>query len=180
MAGRPNRKRRAAGEALGSSQPAPKGNKRGVNHGGMVTRKSHAAEMQAKQEELESALAADTPVRSPSGELPVHDKYIVRLLADVMVQFDNMSAFAREHGFLDERGDPLTFVKLYGEVADRIARLLDKLGMTPASRAKLGLALVKQATLAEAISEPNRKKRMKMLNQLGVIEAEAEEVEDAE
>ena len=35
--------------------------------------------------------------------------------------------------------------------------------MTPASRAKLGLDLVKQATFVEAMSEPNRKKRMAML-----------------
>jgi hypothetical protein len=158
---------------------APKGNKRGVRHGGLVTRKSSAIEMAAKQEELEAALAKAAPARAPGDKLPIHDKHIVGLLAATMVQFDNMTEFSREHGFLDEHGDPLTFVDVYGKVADRIARLLDKMGMTPASRAKLGLALVKQATLAEALSEPDRDKRMEMLNDLGVIEGEGEEVTDA-
>ena len=44
--------------------------------------------------------------------------------------------------------------------------MLDKMGMTPASRAKLGLDLVKSATLAEA-TEPDEEKRMKMLRTSG-------------
>lgn len=169
MPGQPKTRKGIYGK---SGPPAPKGHRYSVKHGGLVTQKTHALEMKAKQKELEVALSAAAPVRSHNGKLPVYDEHIVSLLAAVMVQFDNMTEFAHENGFLDKNGDPLTFVDVYGKVADRIARILDKLGMTPSSRAKLGLALVKSATLAEALSEPDKDKRMEMLADLGVIEGE--------
>lgn len=175
MAGQPNR-----GIYKGMRfQPAPKGNRRSTHHGGLVTRKSHAKEMAAKEAEIAELLADGAPVRTPGGGLPQHDVFAVRLLAQEMVRLENMTTYSYEYGLLDEYGEPRQpLIDLMGKSYDRIMRGLAAMGMTPSSRAKLGLALVKQASLAEAMSEPDRKKRMKMLNELGVIESEAEEVED--
>jgi phage terminase small subunit len=160
-----------------SGPPAPNGNRRSVHHGGMVTSKSHGEEMAAKETEIMEALSEAAPVRAPDGSLPRHDIFAVRLLAMEWVRYENMSAYLIEYGWLDEDGEPRHPVSdLIGKSADRITRLLDRMGMTPASRAKLGLDLVKQATFAEAMSEPNRKRRMRMLRDAGVIDVE--EVED--
>jgi hypothetical protein len=169
MPGRPNR-----GSFRGtSSQPAPKGNRRGVHHGGGVTVKSHRVEIEAKEAEIIEELAAAAPVRGVDGGLPSHDVFAVRLLATEMVRYANMTAYSYDYGLLDDNGEPRqSLLDLMGKTADRILRLLTSMGMTPASRAKLGLDLVRQASLSEAMSEPNRRKRMRMLRELGVVEGE--------
>jgi P27 family predicted phage terminase small subunit len=134
--------------------------------------------MAAKEAEIVEALAEAAPVRASNGELPSHDIFAVKLLAQEWVRYENMSVYLSEHGWADEKGElrhPVT--DMLGKSADRILRMLDAMGMTPKSRAKLGLDLVKQASFAEAMSEPNRRKRVKMLKELGVVEAEAEEVD---
>ncbi len=49
---------------------------------------------------------------------------------------------------------------------------LDALGMTPRSRAKLGLDLARAADLATAMSEPDPVKRERLLREAGVVDAE--------
>lgn len=158
--------------------PAPKGNRRGLIHGAKVTRKSYGKEMANKEQQIFQTLAGQAPVRASDGGLPIYDVLAVSLLADDLVRYDLMKAYSYEHGMFDEHGSPLPYVDTFFKLIDRIWRGCAAIGLTPASRAKLGLALAKSATLAEALSEPDKDKRQAMLADLGEIDAEAEEVEN--
>ncbi len=90
--------------------------------------------------EVYEALAADAPLRDPDGELPRPDHAQVVLLAKCLCRLEDVEANVAAYGQLDERTGA---VRPAAEREDRLrkeaADYLDALGMTPRSRARLGL-----------------------------------------
>lgn len=119
---------------------APEGNRHAARHGGYA--KVAAAALDAKAQEVYDALAADAPMRADDGGLPRHDSVQVRLLADVLCRLDSVGSWLAGRWATEEAGPVLELEsKLRREAAD----YLDALGMTPRSRAKLGLDVVRAA-----------------------------------
>ena len=58
--------------------------------------------------------------------------------------------------------------------AARASDYLDALGMTPQSRAKLGLDLARTTDLATAMSEPNDDRRAELLREAGIDEEDSD------
>lgn len=128
--------RRGAGAA-----GADVGNTRAVTHGAYA--RIAEAELEAKTREVFDALSSDAPVRAPDGGLPAHDSVVVRMFAEVMVRRERVRTEELRHG-LETRDGRIRGVVEYGLRLD--AQALDyarELGMTPASRAKLGLDLAR-------------------------------------
>lgn len=168
-------KRRRQLANLRTGPKPPKGNKRGVVHGGYA----HIVgeRLEAKAREVYDALAADAPVRASGGGLPRYDAPLVRLLAMTLCRLENVEAHIALFGAFDQRSREVrTVVEVEAGLRKEAAHYLGLLGMTPTSRAKLGLDLVRQADLATAMSEPDPERRADLLREAGlpgdVIEGE--------
>lgn len=120
--------------------PATTGNRRALSHGGYAEVAAEA--LSAKTSEVYDALAADAPLRDEQGGLPRHDSVQVRLLADVLCRLDSVG------GWLDGRWatkEARPVLELESRLRREAADYLDALGMTPRSRAKLGLNIARTA-----------------------------------
>lgn len=80
------------------------------------------------------AVAADAPLRDDAGELPAADHVQVRLLAECLCRLEDVSR---------------SLIELEGRLRREAADHLRELGMTPASRAKLGLDVARGFDLAK-------------------------------
>jgi hypothetical protein len=127
--------------------------------------------MEAKALAVFDALSEDVPLTERGG-LPAADAAIVRLLAECLCRGESVGEWLTLHGILSEDGEPRTVVvdlerRLRGEAAG----YLDALGMTPRSRAKLGVD-VRAATVdvATAMSEPDPLIRAQLLRRLGLLD----------
>jgi hypothetical protein len=127
--------------------------------GNTLTRKHGAyariaeAELETKTLEVFDALAADAPVRAADGGLPAHDGLVVRMLAEVMVRRERVRVTELRHG-LETPDGRLRGVVDYGlRLNAQALEYAKELGMTPASRAKLGLDLARtHRTLEDEIA----------------------------
>jgi hypothetical protein len=129
--------------------PVQPGNSNRRLHGGYAI--VAVEQMEAKAREVYEALAADAPLRGPDGNLPAADALPVRLLAEVLVRLDRVAADVRDHGWKDAKtGQPRSVLELEGRLRGEALTLARELGMTPASRAKLGLDLVRASAEDEA------------------------------
>jgi hypothetical protein len=145
MTARKRRKPRKPGATGGSvrnerslanlrNRGVPPGNSLAVKHGAYA--RVVAAKLDSKAREVYDALAADAPLRGDDGGLPTHDAAMVRLLADVLCRLDSVGAWLDGRWATDEGQHVLEIEsKLRREAAD----YLDAMGMSPRSRAKLGL-----------------------------------------
>lgn len=142
------------------------GNRLAVKHA------AHAEVLPARVSErvatIYAELEAEAPVRGPDGGLPVHDREAVRQLARCLCRLDDVGAWLDKYGPLDRRGKERSAARAERRLRGEAARWLDKLGMTPTARAKLGLDLAKAADLATAMSEPDPQRRAELLRQAGV------------
>ena len=158
--------------------PAPPGNQLARKHGGWAT--IAADRLDVKQREVFDALAADAPLRDSAGELPRHDAVAVHELAEALCRLEDVRAHLRDTGWIDQKtGEPRTAVlAVEDRLAGRVGRLLDVLGMTPKSRAALGLDLARTVDLATAMSEPDPALRRSLMHQAGapIDDVEAEGV----
>lgn len=129
--------------------PAPLGNQRARKHGGWAT--VAVERLDVKRREVFDALAADAPLRDSEGELPRHDAVAVHELAEALCRLEDVRAHLRDTGWIDQQtGEPRTAVlAVEDRLAVRVARLLDVLGMTPKSRAALGLDLARTVDVAQ-------------------------------
>ena len=107
-----------------------------MRHGGYA--RVATARMEAKVAEVFDALAEDAPLRE-NGQLPAADAALVRLAAECLCRIDTLSAYLAAHGLLDGKGNVRPAAELEGRFRREAADYLDALGMTPRSRAKLGL-----------------------------------------
>jgi hypothetical protein len=131
---------------LRNAPAAPDGNQRAIKHGAYRA-VLDAADLHEAEQRIFAALAEDAPVRD-HGQLPAADTAAVRLLADVLVRLDDLRAYLRRRGIEDGKGRLRTSAldlerRLRIEAADHAAAL----GMTPRSRAALGLDLVRTSSL---------------------------------
>lgn len=124
------------------ARPAPQGNARARTHGGYAV--IVAARLDEKVTELFDALALDAPLRDPDGSLPAHDTLAVRELAEVACRLEDVRLDIRRFGELDQESAlERPVVTLEDRLSRRLLDLMRELGLTPASRAKLGLDLVR-------------------------------------
>ena len=140
---------------LRNAPAAPSGNRRAVKHGAYA--RIADSELEAKAAEIFDAVAADAPVRAADGGLPAADVIAVRLLAETLIRRERVLAEEVAHGIeiaSGPRKGELRGIAQYGLRLDgQVIDLLDRLGMTPAARAKLGLDLARTArTLEEEIA----------------------------
>lgn len=152
---RDSRKRERQLANLRPGTGAPSGNARARTHGAYA-QVAHQR-LDAKAAELFEALAVDAPLRDEVGELPRHDGAQVALLADVLCRLDDVRANVRDFGVFEQRGmrrgQVRSAVELEGRLRREASDYLDALGMTPRSRAKLGLDLQRGFDLAQHWAE---------------------------
>lgn len=133
------------------ARTAPAGNQRALSHGAYaaVTR----SQLDAKVAEIADALAADAPLRDADGGLPAADGVAVRLLAECLVRLESVSEYLHRRGWEGTDGEPRPVVDVEAKLRREAADHLDALGMTPRSRAKLGLDTARSISLADELAE---------------------------
>ena len=141
----------ARGRQLENLVPAPRapaGNQRARRHGGyaLVLRER----LDAKVLEVADALGSDLPLRDADGGVPRADAVAVRLLAENLCRLDDVSAHLRDFGLFDQAtGEPRPALDLERRLRAETLDLAESLGLTPRSRAKLGLDLQRGFDLAQ-------------------------------
>jgi hypothetical protein len=128
---------------LQSAPPAPSGNQRARRHGGYADVARERVE--SRIAELLGGLAEDAPLRAADGGLPAHDTAIVHLLAVTLCRVESVETYLTAYGYLDAAGNVRPAADLAGRLRREAADYLDALGMTPRSRARLGLDLADAA-----------------------------------
>ncbi|MEK6273220.1 MAG: P27 family phage terminase small subunit [Actinomycetota bacterium] len=142
------RRRQLANLKRGSEAPTPPappaGNTRALQHGGHS--EALLRDVSGEVRELLDALADAAPVRNPDGSLPAADAIAVERTARALKRYRHLSSWLDLHGRLDEdTGQVKPAAELELKAERELAAALDSLGMTPASRAKLGLDLARTA-----------------------------------
>jgi hypothetical protein len=136
----PERRRRQLANLSKRPPSPPAGNQRARSHGAYA--QVVAASLDAKVRTIFEALAADAPVRE-NGALPAADAVVVRLLAETLCRLDSVSEFLSRRGWQDDKGVPRPAIVVETRLRDQALDLARELGMTPRSRAALGLDLVR-------------------------------------
>jgi hypothetical protein len=102
--------------------------------------------------EIVGALEEAAPVRDQAGEVPVHDRLAIEAAALQLVQTRRCAAFLASHSATDERGRWRPENEGLERALGRLMGMLDRLGMTPAGRMRLGLDMVRGLSLAEQMA----------------------------
>ncbi|MDQ6807522.1 MAG: P27 family phage terminase small subunit [Actinomycetota bacterium] len=118
-----------------------RGDRRALSHGAYS--QIEPERLDSKVREVLAALTADAPVREVDGGLPAADGVAVRQLAEALARLDTIAEYLGRRGWEDESGKPRPVLDYEGRLRSHVLELLKELGMTPASRAKLGLDLVR-------------------------------------
>jgi Phage terminase, small subunit len=154
----PARKRQL--DNLKPAPPAPPGNRRAVTHGAYaaIVRERH----DRKRLQVFEALAFDVPLRE-GGELPRPDAVVVSLLAETLCRLEDVKRDIDDHGWRDRKtGDPKPVVTLERRLRREALDYAEALGMTPRSRARLGLDLAqlqRRDFALEAADDAERERR---------------------
>ncbi len=127
---------------------AEAGNSRALTHG--VTASLHLAPRVA---EIADDLIARVPAYAES------DAPTVWLLAGVLAQIETGRDYLAEHGMLDGRGKPRPVMGILTTLQNSAARLCDQLGLSPTSRARLGVDLAKGADLQAEIEKARQARK---------------------
>ena len=147
----PERRVRQLQNLRRGGNPAPAGNARARTHGGYGA--IAARDLDAKRAEVYDALSADAPLRDPDGGLPRHDSLAVRLLAEVLCRLDSVSDYLDRRGWQEADGSPRPAVEVERRLRAECLDLARELGLTPKSRAALGVDLVRAAASASDEAE---------------------------
>lgn len=146
---------------------APVAHTRSLRHGGRA--EVLYRDVEAEVTELMEAL--DVPVRDPDGSIPGHDLAAVEVAARCLKRYRRLADWLDLHGRIDERSGKVKAAAEYELQAERaLTSALDVLGMTPTSRAKLGLDLVRAAG-AEAELAEQQAARERLDQRLASIDA---------
>lgn len=148
--------------------PAPGGNAFRKTHGGYAT--VVAERVEAKVAEVFNVLEADAPLPHPANAVVLH------LLAEALCRLDDVSANLRDHGLFDAKTkEPRRAIDVEAALRKEAAGYADDLGLTPRSRARLGLDVARTAiSVAQALSEEDPQIRRALLREAG-IDVDAEE-----
>jgi hypothetical protein len=103
-----------------------------VTHGATSTRR-----VNERAEEIVVRLRRVAPIASDS------DEAALLLAARMLARVELVYGWLDEVGLLDERGEPRPALNRLAEWEVSAAKLLDRLGMTPGARARLGLQLAR-------------------------------------
>jgi hypothetical protein len=144
---------------------AKAGNKLAVKHG--ANAQPPAKRVRELEDGLYAALASAAPVRT-NGELPAADEAAVRLCARTLARLESVSAWIDAHGALDRRGKPRSAALWERRLTATATKQLAALGMTPASRARIGVDVAQVADLATALSHPDPATRSRLLAEAGL------------
>jgi hypothetical protein len=132
-------------------------------------------DVEAEIAELMEALGETVPVRDPDGSVPAADLAAVEYAARALKRYRHLWGWCEAHGRIEERTGKVKAAAEYELQAERsLANALDALGMTPTSRAKLGLDLQRTAASAEEL-EAARIARQRLDRRAESIDAEATE-----
>lgn len=133
--------------------PPPKGNVRRMVHGGQA-RQATLIAAGSWAEKIMAELEAEAPLRDGDGDLPVHDRQVVELLASALARLQAVMAWLGARPVVNEKGRPWPAEDVAQRLRVEVARYLDQLGMTPVSRMRLGVDLVRaRDVLAEVMAE---------------------------
>ncbi|MGI8804342.1 MAG: hypothetical protein ACR2IN_01350 [Thermoleophilaceae bacterium] len=136
-----------------------------MRHGGLTT--PSAEEVAPIEQELEQIMAA-APLRDSNGEVPISDRHWARELAADIWRLRRVRLWLDMHGALDEKtGNVKPAAALELKLSQHVREGLEAMGMTPRSRARLGLDLQRTADLATAMSEPDPDRRRRLLAEAG-------------
>ena len=113
-------------------------------------------------------IQAGLPVRGANGEPPVYDLALCELAARELARIRQIDAWLDVHGLFGRGPKLRPAVEYRLKAAKLLAELLDRLGMTPRSRAQLGLDLAKTVNIADAMGEKDPVRRREMFRELGV------------
>jgi hypothetical protein len=163
---------------LRPAPPAPPaGNVRAVRHGAYS--QALLRDVGDEVRELLDALADAAPVREPDGSLPAADAIAVERAARALKRWRHLAGWLDLHGRLTDSGDVKPAAELELRAERELAAALDALGMTPTSRARLGVDLARTAASAEEV-EATREARQRLDERWSAIQGDAEEVADDE
>jgi hypothetical protein len=117
--------------------------------------------------EVFAALSADAPLRDSDGGLPAADTAAMHLAAMKLCRLDDLREYLAETGWRDQAtGEPRTaLIELEARLGREALAVLEKFGMTPASRAALGLDLARTVDVAQVLSEPDPDVRRRMIEE---------------
>jgi hypothetical protein len=130
------------------------------------------------------AIAADAPLRGPEGDLPPEDALVVRLLAEALIRRERVGSYLTAYGtHREDTGEVRPAVDLERRLRLEAFTYAESMGLTPRSRASLGLSLVRTAEVAERIEVPDDDEWHRgvaaLLERQGAIEGTATEGGDA-
>jgi hypothetical protein len=107
----------------------------------------------AKARSIAAAVAQDAPVRADDGGLPAADGVVVRLLADALCRLDSIGEYLGRCGWQDSKGRPRAVLDVEARLRNQALDLTRELGMTPRSRAALGLDLVRAVAAGDQLAQ---------------------------
>ena len=160
---------------LRPAPPAPAGNARRRTHGAYAV--VALERLAAREADVFAALAADAPLQE-DGTLPPADGALVRLAAEALCRLDSVGDYLARRGIEDDAGElRISALDVEAKLRREAADHLDALGMSPRSRVRLGVDLVRAATSAAEVEE-SRAARERLDRRLADLEADVEEVPD--
>jgi Phage terminase, small subunit len=143
---------------LRSGPSAPSGNAYARRHGGYA--QIARERLDAKVIEVAEAIGEDLPLRDGDGGVPRADTVALRLLAECLVRVDDVSAHLRNFGMFDqETGEPRPALELERRLRQEALDQAESLGLTPRSRARLGLDLQRGVDLAQGKAMTREERR---------------------
>lgn len=116
----------------GQRPPFEPGNQVAVRHGAFSKLR-----LEPRAAELVDEIRDLVPARSDA------DDPTIGLLALTFAQVEAATLYVAEHGIVDERGEARSILRHLGTMINTAGRLCDRLGLTPTSRAQLGLDLTR-------------------------------------
>lgn len=161
--------------SLANLRGAPKGAQRNLKHGARA--QVEPRRLEARVQSIYDELAEAVPLQEASGGPLAADRMLVRQLAEAMCRLEDVTRWIDANGWTDKRGKPRSALRWEDKLRRTVTNLLDRLGMSPAARARIGVDLAKQVDLADAMSDPNPERRSQKLRDAGVVDSDAEEIE---
>lgn len=81
------------------------------------------------------------------------DRPVLELLARALAKVEVIDRWLAENGLFSEKGDPQPVLKIYWHAVNTAVRLCDQLGLTPASRVRLGVGVAQAKDIATQIRD---------------------------
>lgn len=136
------------------------GNVRALVHGGAARGQATLIRAGSWASRIYAELEAEAPLRADDGGLPVHDRQVVELLSSALARLEAVEGWLSTRPPVDEKGKPWPAEDVARRLRSESAKYLDALGMTPTSRARLGLDLVRSFDLAQEMARDAELERL--------------------